>query len=105
MFYFINFERKNLFRLYGLHFEFVFARYVRLVEAGIHEALSLGWGEGRGWRAPRPARPPPHLHAALASLAPPSRGHLHAARTALTPLLNEHYKVKYNTLKKYRFKP
>lgn len=65
-------------------------RYVRLVEAGVHEALTLTEGAeggegGRGARARRPARPPPHLHAALAALPP--------ARPLLASVAPAHYRV------------
>ncbi|XP_072940990.1 rapamycin-insensitive companion of mTOR isoform X2 [Epargyreus clarus] len=45
-------------------------RYVRLVEAGVHEALTLSEGGRRPRAHRRSARPPPHLHAALAALLP-----------------------------------
>ncbi|XP_049865894.1 rapamycin-insensitive companion of mTOR [Pectinophora gossypiella] len=70
-------------------------RYARLVEAGVQEALTL-CGEGRAGggaggpgaaRARRPARAPPHLHAALA--ARPAAPH---ARALLAHTLPHHYK-------------
>ncbi|KAJ8732665.1 hypothetical protein PYW07_015264 [Mythimna separata] len=72
-------------------------RYVRLVEAGVHEALAVSEAGGmRGApRARRAARPPPHLHAALA---PRSRtahpAHpTHRARALLAAVLPDHYKI------------
>ncbi|CAH2075234.1 unnamed protein product, partial [Iphiclides podalirius] len=61
-------------------------RYVRLVEAGVHEALTLCDGARRPRAARRSARPPPHMLAALAALAAPARALLAAALPA-------HYKV------------
>ncbi|XP_053602519.1 rapamycin-insensitive companion of mTOR [Plodia interpunctella] len=62
-------------------------RYVRLVEAGVHEALTLSGGargaRAGGARARRHARAPPHLYAALAARA-------HAALAAVLP---HHYKI------------
>ncbi|XP_026729335.1 rapamycin-insensitive companion of mTOR [Trichoplusia ni] len=66
-------------------------RYVRLVEAGVHEALAVSSAGGaRGLpRARRAARPPPHVHAALAPRAPPAA----RARALLAAVLPEHYKI------------
>ncbi|XP_063890175.1 rapamycin-insensitive companion of mTOR [Helicoverpa armigera] len=63
-------------------------RYVRLVEAGVHEALAVSSTGGcRGApRARRAARPPPHLHA---SLTPRTR----AVRALLAAVLPDHYKI------------
>lgn len=66
-------------------------RYVRLVEAGVHEALAVSeLSGGRGMpRARRAARLPPHLYAALAP-----RGHPpHRARALLLAVLPDHYKI------------
>ncbi|KAI8428632.1 hypothetical protein MSG28_007368 [Choristoneura fumiferana] len=61
-------------------------RYVRLVEAGVHEALALSEESGgRLGRARRAARPPPHLLAALARCPPLAR---HLLPAALPPLAN-----------------
>ncbi|XP_052751154.1 rapamycin-insensitive companion of mTOR [Galleria mellonella] len=66
-------------------------RYVRLVETGVHEALTLSEGAGArpAARARRPARPPPHLHAAL--VARPAAARARAALLAL--VLPAHYKI------------
>ncbi|XP_059062145.1 rapamycin-insensitive companion of mTOR [Achroia grisella] len=65
-------------------------RYVRLVETGVHEALTLSEGGSRSAaRARRPARPPPHLHAAL--VARPASARPRAALLAL--VLPAHYKI------------
>ncbi|XP_041976707.1 rapamycin-insensitive companion of mTOR [Aricia agestis] len=56
-------------------------RYVRLVDAALHEALAAGAG-GRRSRARRSARPPAHLHAALAAAMPPSQPSQPASQTA-----------------------
>ncbi|KAL0840448.1 hypothetical protein ABMA28_015699 [Loxostege sticticalis] len=65
-------------------------RYVRLVEAGVHEALTLNEAAGQrpAPRARRAARPPHHLHAALAARAPPA-----LARALLATVLPAHYKI------------
>ncbi|KAF9798869.1 hypothetical protein SFRURICE_020433 [Spodoptera frugiperda] len=75
-------------------------RYVRLVEAGVHEALAVseaGYGRGAP-RARRAARLPPHLHAALAPAAPATAGPApthrpHPARALLAAVLPDHYKI------------
>ncbi|CAG5039959.1 unnamed protein product [Parnassius apollo] len=54
-------------------------RYVRLVEAGVHDALTLCEGARRPRASRRSARPPPHLLTALAALAAP------ASASASTP--------------------
>ncbi|KAL4710437.1 hypothetical protein ACJJTC_008839 [Scirpophaga incertulas] len=64
-------------------------RYVRLVEAGVHEALTLPEvGTRPAARTRRAARPPPHLHAALAARAPPA-----LARALLHTVLPAHYRI------------
>ncbi|CAB3243727.1 unnamed protein product [Arctia plantaginis] len=71
-------------------------RYVRLLEAGVHEALAVSEaGGGRVTpRTRRAARPPLHLHAALAPRAPPPHApHAHRARALLQAVLPDHYKI------------
>ncbi|XP_068630282.1 rapamycin-insensitive companion of mTOR [Battus philenor] len=71
-------------------------RYVRLVEAGVHEALTLCEGARRPRTARRSARPPPHLLAAIAALAPATGQNNVAAiqtRTLLATALATHYKI------------
>ncbi|XP_060801043.1 rapamycin-insensitive companion of mTOR [Amyelois transitella] len=67
-------------------------RYARLVEAGVHEALTLSCGAraagAGGARARRPARAPPHLHAAVVARTP-----RHTARALLAAVLHTHYKI------------
>ncbi|RVE41299.1 hypothetical protein evm_014048 [Chilo suppressalis] len=63
-------------------------RYVRLVEAGVHEALTLSEGGVQRARARRAARPPPHLHSAVAARAPPA-----LARALLATVLPAHYRI------------
>ncbi|GBP15175.1 Rapamycin-insensitive companion of mTOR [Eumeta japonica] len=61
-------------------------RYVRLVDTEIHEALTLGGEQGEGRRgARRSARPPLHLHGALAASV--------ASRPMLTTVLPQHYMI------------
>ncbi|KAJ2946926.1 hypothetical protein O0L34_g16268 [Tuta absoluta] len=67
-------------------------RYVRLVESGIHEALTLCEGS-RPARARRAARPPPHLHAALAGLCSPHSRPSTPPRALLSQALPHHYKI------------
>ncbi|XP_026328283.1 rapamycin-insensitive companion of mTOR [Hyposmocoma kahamanoa] len=63
-------------------------RYVRLIEAAVHEALTLCEGGRPGARTRRAARVPPNLHAALAACpAAPF------ARALLAATLPTHYKI------------
>ncbi|XP_037299313.1 rapamycin-insensitive companion of mTOR isoform X2 [Manduca sexta] len=71
-------------------------RYARLVESGAHAALAVSEASegaaGRGAvRTRRCARPPPHLHAALAARA--ARHARPRALHALLPVLPEHHKI------------
>lgn len=66
-------------------------RYVRLVEAGVHEALTLCEGGRPGARTRRAARVPPNLHAALAA-----RPTAPFARALLAATLPTHYKVRFS---------
>ncbi|XP_013141294.1 PREDICTED: rapamycin-insensitive companion of mTOR [Papilio polytes] len=82
-------------------------RYVRLVEAGVHEALSVCEGVRRPRASRRAVRTPPHLLAALAAAHPAHAPHpTHAAHPAhpanmaavqlrglLAAALPPHYKV------------
>ncbi|XP_046960135.1 rapamycin-insensitive companion of mTOR [Vanessa cardui] len=64
-------------------------RYVRLVEAGVHEALALSEGGRRPRAARRTARPPPHVLGALAALAALAP----AAGALLAACLPHHYRI------------
>ncbi|XP_034824961.1 rapamycin-insensitive companion of mTOR [Maniola hyperantus] len=66
-------------------------RYVRLVEAVVHEALTLAEESRRPRNARRVARPPPHMYAALARpthAAPPP-----FTKGLLAAVLPAHYKI------------
>ncbi|XP_045512078.1 rapamycin-insensitive companion of mTOR [Pieris brassicae] len=73
-------------------------RYVRLVEAEVHEALTLSEGIRRSRGTRRSARPPPHILAALAMLAAPASASACVAappfaRPLLAAALPSHYKT------------
>ncbi|XP_052738397.1 rapamycin-insensitive companion of mTOR [Bicyclus anynana] len=69
-------------------------RYVRLVEAVVHEALTLSEESRRPRNARRLARPPPHLFAALAARrASPTAAPPPFTKGLLAAALPAHYKI------------
>ncbi|CAK1553660.1 unnamed protein product [Leptosia nina] len=72
-------------------------RYVRLVEAEVHEALTLSEGVRRARGTRRSARPPPHILSALSMLASPAVNSPMVSPPFVRPLLAAalppHYKI------------
>ncbi|XP_061377778.1 rapamycin-insensitive companion of mTOR [Danaus plexippus] len=68
-------------------------RYVRLVEAVVHEALTVSESSRRARNARRSARPPPHLLATLAHLCTNKNGNPPFTKGLLAAVLPPHYKI------------